>query len=192
MYKSFKRLFDIIFSFVLLVVLIMPMLILSLIIIIDNGFPVIFKSERIGQNERIFILYKFRGMKLSAPNNIATKHLNSKLYLTRIGRIIRRLSIDELPQLFNVLKGNMSFIGYRPLVTTELEIHELRKQKNIYDLKPGISGLAQVQKRDLADDHTKVYYDEEYLKKFSLWQDIKIVILTMVVIVFGHGYKEGT
>lgn len=191
MYKSFKRLFDIIFSFLMLVILIIPFLVVSLIIMIDDGFPVIFKSERIGQNEKVFILYKFRSMKRSAPNNVATKNLNSNLYLTRIGRIIRRLSIDELPQLFNVLKGDMSFIGYRPLVTTELDIHELRKQKNIYNLKPGISGLAQVQKRDLADDHTKVYYDEEYLNKFSLWQDLKIVILTIIVIVFGHGYREG-
>jgi O-antigen biosynthesis protein WbqP len=175
----------------MLVILIIPFLVVSLIIMIDDGFPVIFKSERIGQNEKVFILYKFRSMKRSAPNNVATKNLNSNLYLTRIGRIIRRLSIDELPQLFNVLKGDMSFIGYRPLVTTELDIHELRKQKNIYNLKPGISGLAQVQKRDLADDHTKVYYDEEYLNKFSLWQDLKIVILTIIVIVFGHGYREG-
>lgn len=154
--------------------------------------PVFFKQKRVGKNAHCFNIVKFRTMKSSAPKNVATGDLESpERYISKLGRFLRDTSIDELPQLINVARGEMGLIGPRPLVYTERQIRFLRRWYGIYQVKPGITGWAQVNGRDTVDVYDKVFYDREYVQKVSLLFDIKI-ILKSVAVVLGHcGVVDG-
>ena len=167
------------FSFLLLICLSPLFIIMILIIILDDGFPTLFRQKRIGQNNTHFWIYKFRTMKKDVPD-IAT-HLvkdGNSLY-TSIGPFLRKYSFDELPQLFNILKGDMIFIGPRPALYNQDDLIELRTQAGVHSLMPGVTGWAQVNGRDELSIPDKVKMDEYYLKNKSLWLNIKILFMTV-------------
>ena len=162
----------------------------ALAIIIDDGFPVFFRQRRIGINNDEFWIYKFRTMKKDTPD-IAT-HLvkEARDYNTVIGPILRKLSIDELPQLINIVKGEMVFVGPRPALYNQDNLIKLRTEKNIHNLKPGVTGWAQVNGRDELSIPEKVKLDEYYLQNKSFWLNIKILFMTGVQVLFPKGVSH--
>lgn len=191
-YAAFKRLLDILLSAVALILLSPLLLLTALAVRLDSKGPAIFRQKRVGKDGKVFRVYKFRSMSTEAPKNVATAELkNATEYITRVGKVLRRTSLDELPQLWNVLRGDMSLVGPRPLVVTEAYTHQLRHSFGVYQLRPGITGLAQTNGRDLVDDDKKVAMDREYLCHFSLWQDLKILFMTVYVVFTRKNYAEG-
>lgn len=186
-----KRLFDIIFSIVALVILALPMAVIAIIILATDGRPVVFRQERVGLGNKTFRIRKFRSMKVGTKN-VATKDLkNSDDCITPIGKVLRKTSLDELPQLINILEGTMSFVGPRPLIPQEEHIRKMRAEKNVYSVRPGVTGLAQVNGRDLVTEEQKVNWDAEYVQNQSLLLDIKIMFKTVAVVLRGEGFAEG-
>lgn len=187
----FKRSFDLIFSFLLLIFLLPLFFIVSLLIKIDSKGPVLFKQKRVGKKMNLFYIYKFRTMKLETPKNIPTdKMLNPNNWVTRIGNFLRKTSIDELPQLINVIKGEMSIVGPRPALWNQKELIQLREEIGVNELRPGITGLAQINGRDLLDLSQKVKLDFKYLKDLSILNDIKIIIKTIFYVINKRGFNE--
>ena len=180
MYSFFKRLLDIVLSLTALIVLAPLLLVLALLVKLDSPGPAFFKQKRVGRNEKLFDIYKFRSMYTSAPRDVATSELqNAESHITRVGRVLRKTSLDELPQLFNVLKGEMSLIGPRPLVPNEKDIHELRREKGAYRVRPGITGWAQVNGYRGDTSITKrIECDLYYIENWTLLLDFKILFLT--------------
>ena len=192
-YRFFKRFFDIVFSLFLLIALSPVLLIIAIIVKCDSKGCVIFKQKRMGKNGKPFYCYKFRSMKIDAPRECATSRLkNPEQYQTRVGRILRKTSLDELPQLWCVLIGTMSFIGYRPLVLTEEKCNEMRRKLNVFSFRPGISGYAQVLGRDDVHYKNKAILDAEYVKNASLWLDLKLMIQTVTVVLKRDGNNDNT
>ncbi|MCM3511386.1 sugar transferase [Carnobacterium inhibens] len=180
MYKKyFKRLFDILFSVILIIILSPVMVVTYILVMIFLGLPVIFKQERPGLNEKIFLIYKFKTM--NSNKDINGILLPDDTRLTTFGKIIRRLSLDELPQFFNVLKGDMSFIGPRPLLNEYLVLYN-EEQRKRHNVRPGITGWAQVNGRNSISWEEKFKLDEYYTENISLVLDIKIVWLTIMKI----------
>ena len=154
--------------------------------------PVFFLQKRVGKNAHCFNIIKFRTMKSSAPKNVATGDLaDPQIYISRLGRFLRDTSIDELPQLVNVVDGEMSLIGPRPLVYTEREIRFLRRWYGVYQVTPGITGWAQVNGRDTVDIYDKVYYDREYVQNVSLKFDLKVIWKSVLVVLGRKGVVDG-
>lgn len=154
--------------------------------------PIFFLQKRVGRNAHCFNIIKFRTMKSSAPKNVATGDLaDPQIYISRLGRFLRDTSIDELPQLVNVIKGDMSLIGPRPLVYTEREIRFLRRWYGVYQVTPGITGWAQVNGRDTVDIYDKVYYDREYVQNVSLKFDVKVIWKSVLVVLGRKGVVDG-
>ena len=191
-YLVFKRMIDIILSLVALLIIALPMLIVILIVYIDDPGNVIFTQYRVGMGGRRFKLYKLRTMWRDTPKYMSTSEVDDpNRYITRVGHILRRLSIDELPQLINVLKGDMSIVGPRPLISDEHEIHDLRMKFGVYKIRPGLTGLAQTHGRDMITPADKVRWDVRYLEEFGLWTDVKIVLSTVPKLIGGYGFAEG-
>ncbi len=187
-YLYLKRILDIFFSAVLLVLLFIPMLILGVAVAATSKGGAIFKQPRIGLNGEIFICYKFRTMYTSAPKNRPTAEFDdAEKYITPIGRFLRKSSLDELPQLINVLKGDMSLVGPRPLIQEEAELHYLRKRCGVYNLRPGITGLAQINGRDMLSSTEKARLDARYSRHPSLPADTRIILKTVGGTVLGRG-----
>lgn len=154
--------------------------------------PIFFLQKRVGKNAHCFNIIKFRTMKSSAPKNVATGDLaDPQIYISRLGRFLRDTSIDELPQLANVVNGDMSLIGPRPLVYTEREIRFLRRWYGVYQVTPGITGWAQVNGRDTVDIYDKVYYDREYVQNVSLKFDLKVIWKSVLVVLGRKGVVDG-
>lgn len=154
--------------------------------------PIFFLQKRVGKNAHCFNIIKFRTMKSSAPRNVATGDLDDpQIYISRLGRFLRDTSIDELPQLVNVVNGDMSLIGPRPLVYTEREIRFLRRWYGVYQVTPGITGWAQVNGRDTVDIYDKVYYDREYVQNVSLKFDLKVIWKSVLVVLGRKGVVDG-
>ena len=154
--------------------------------------PVFFLQKRVGKNAHCFNIIKFRTMKSSAPKNVATGDLaDPQKYISRLWRFLRDTSIDELPQFVNVVKGEMSLIGPRPLVYTEREIRFLRRWYGVYQVTPGITGWAQVNGRDTVDIYDKVYYDREYVQNVSLKFDLKVIWKSVLVVLGRKGVVDG-
>ena len=154
--------------------------------------PVFFLQKRVGKNAHCFNIIKFRTMKSSAPKNVATGDLaDPQIYISRLGRFLRDTSIDELPQLVNVVNGDMSLIGPRPLVYTGREIRFLRRWYGVYQVTPGITGWAQVNGRDTVDIYDKVYYDREYVQNVSLKFDLKVIWKSVLVVLGRKGVVDG-
>lgn len=187
-----KRGLDLVFAVLLVICLSPIMLGLAIWIKLDSKGPVLFRQERVGRNGEPFKIYKFRSMSDDAPHQMATSEFDSALsYITRSGRIMRKLSLDELPQLFNVIKGEMSFIGPRPLIAKEEYVLQLRRANGAEDVTPGITGLAQVRGRDEVTDDQKAAYDGEYAKDLSFKEDCSILFKTVADVVQGRGVYDG-
>lgn len=185
--KFFKRFFDIVFSLVGLIVLSPLLVIIYLLVIIFLGFPGIFKQERLGKDEKVFMLYKFRTM--TNKKDKKGRLLPDEKRLTKFGRILRSTSIDELPELFNILKGDMSFIGPRPLLVEYLPYYT-KKERHRHDVRPGLTGLAQVNGRNLLGWDKRLAKDLEYVNNVTFGQDVKIVFFTIGVVFGGYGVSD--
>ena len=192
MYKNFfKRMMDIVLSVVGILVLLLPMLIISLIVCIDSPGPALFRQVRVGRGGKEFFMLKFRTMKMSAPHDTPTDKLDGAgTYVTRVGHFLRRSSLDELPQLFNILCGQMSFIGPRPVLPSQTELLSMREQNGASLLRPGLSGLAQINGRDLIDDTKKAQLDGEYAQRISFTLDVKCFLGTIKCVLSGEGFCD--
>lgn len=192
-YLRYKRWFDVVISAMALVVLAVPFLLVALLQKLSSpAEPVFFRQKRVGQNSHVFYITKFRTMKSTAPKYSATGELhNADAYITRMGRFLRDTSIDELPQLFNVLAGDMSLIGPRPLIRQERSVHYLRRYYGVDQLKPGITGWAQINGRDLLNDYDKVFFDREYLMHVSAAFDAKVFFDSVLKVLGRKDIKEG-
>jgi O-antigen biosynthesis protein WbqP len=178
-----KLLFDLFLGFLVLVLLLIPMVVLAIIIRLTSKGPSFFWSDRVGKHNKIFKMPKFRSMLIDTP--IVATHLldNPDSYLSPIGRLLRRSSFDELPQLLSVLKGDMSFVGPRPALYNQYDLINLRSEKGVDKLLPGITGWAQVNGRDDLSISDKVVLDVEYLNRKSFLFDIKILWMTVLKVV---------
>lgn len=191
-----KRIFDIILSLLLIIILSPLLIIIALIVRIESHGPAIFKQKRMGQYRKDFIIYKFRTMYHHTPKNKASRDLdNREDYITSFGNFLRVTSLDELPQLFNIIKGEMSFVGPRPLILAEKEFHQARKNKGVYKAKPGVTGYAQINGRDHVSFKEKIELDQYYVENQSLWLDLKIIIKTGIKVlkredIFEHQEKD--
>lgn len=191
-YKITKRIADIVLSVIGLIVFLIPFGIIAILIYLDNPGKIFFAQKRVGGDGELFYIYKFRTMRSDTPAYLSTAQLKDPdQYLTRFGRILRQLSIDELPQFVNVIRGDMSLIGPRPLIPEEEDIHQLRMLNNVYSVRPGITGLAQINGRDLTAPEDKVYWDALYVRDCSLRLDLKILFSTIPQILTGKGVVEG-
>lgn len=191
-YRILKRFLDIVFSSLLLFFLFIPMMVIGIIIRITSDGKAIFRQERIGRNEKPFVCLKFRTMYVTAPRDCPTAQFSdAQRYITGIGKFLRRTSLDELPQLWNVLVGEMSLVGPRPLIPCESKIHEFRKRGGVYDIRPGITGLAQINGRDILDDKQKARLDIRYSKNMKLSTDVRIIMRTIGRAVTGDGITFG-
>lgn len=185
--KYIKRALDIIFSFILIVILSPLLLVIAILVKINLGSPVLFKQSRPGLNERIFTIYKFRTMTDERDEN--GKLLPDHVRLTRFGRALRNSSLDELPELLNVLKGGMSFIGPRPLLVEYMPLYN-EQQRRRHEVRPGISGLAQVSGRNAITWEEKFKYDIEYVEKISFLLDLKIFVKTIFRVLKREGINS--
>ena len=186
-----KRLFDITVSFVLIIALLPVFLILSLVVLIDAGHPVIFKQYRVGKDNKLFYVYKFRTMKVDTRNTSTEDLTEAESCITKSGRILRKTSLDEIPQLFNVLTGKMSFVGPRPLIPEEKEIRNLRKEYGVYAVRPGITGWAQVNGRDELEIDVKARLDGEYVRNLTFKMDATCFLMTIGNVLKQKGVVEG-
>ena len=179
-----------IFALFLLVILIPIFLILAFFILIEDGFPVFFTQKRVGVNYSLFKIYKFRSMKRNTPN-VATHLLtNPETYLLKIGKFIRKTSLDELPNLINIIKGEMVFVGPRPALYNQDDLMTLRGATGVDKLKPGITGWAQINGRDDISIEKKVELEQEYMNKRSTLFDIEIIIKTFTNVLFSKGVSH--
>lgn len=191
-YLLFKRLFDILFSFFAILLLSPLFFVVSVLVIIDTkGFP-IFRQKRIGKNNKEFLILKFRSMNVKTPRDVPTHLLeNPDQYLSKFGKWIRKSSIDELPQLFNIFIGQMSFIGPRPALWNQLDLITGRTNNNVHKIKPGLSGYAQTHGRDDISIDKKVELDTYYYNHFNIWLDIKIVFISIINALTSKDVIEG-
>ena len=186
-----QRFFDFLISSILLVFLSPIFLVVAIFIKLNSKGPVFFVQDRIGKNNDIFKLYKFRTMKVGTPNLATDKLGNAQSYLTAVGKALRKTSLDELPQLINIIKGDMTFVGPRPALYNQYNLKELRTKAGVHVLLPGITGWAQINGRDHNDDAQKTELDRYYLEHKSFILDIKIVVMTVFKVLRAEGVIEG-
>jgi O-antigen biosynthesis protein WbqP len=192
LYSAFKRFYDTFGAFIGLILLSPIFLSLIILIKLDSKGPIFFKQKRIGRHKKHFNILKFRTMKIDTPKDTPTHLLkNPDQYITRLGRFLRKSSLDELPQIINILKGNMSIIGPRPALWNQYDLIEERDKYNVHKLYPGITGYAQIKGRDKLPILDKAKLDGYYVKHISLWLDIKIFILTFISVFRSDGVIEG-
>jgi O-antigen biosynthesis protein WbqP len=178
------------FALSLLIVLSPIFLLVSLAILIEDGLPVFFSQKRVGINYTFFNIYKFRSMKKNTPN-VATNLLeNPAQYLLKIGGLLRKLSLDELPNLINIIKGEMVFVGPRPALYNQDDLMVLRVATGVDKLKPGITGWAQINGRDDITIEKKVQLEQEYMNKRSTFFDFEIIIKTFTNVLFSKGVSH--
>ena len=185
-----KRIFDIVLDIMLLIVFFFPMLIIALLVKITSKGSVLYWSNRVGKNNRVFKMPKFRTMYVNTPA-VATHLLtNPDKHCTHVGKFLRKSSLDELPQLYSVLKGDMSFVGPRPALFNQDDLIELRTEKGIHNLIPGITGWAQINGRDDLPIPEKVDLDDYYLKHRSFMFDLKTLLITLFSVIKSQGVKH--
>ncbi|TVV28272.1 sugar transferase [Weissella cibaria] len=188
MYKKyFKRFFDVAFGILFLVVVMIPGIVIAVLIKLTSKGPVFFVQDRFGQHSKKFRIYKFRTMAVGTPSVANQDFTNIDSYITPIGKILRATSLDELPQIINILHGEMSFIGPRPLASTDIEVVEIRKTSGADQVRPGITGLAQVKGRNLITNEDKARFDFEYSTNVSLWLDVTIIFRTATSVILRSG-----
>lgn len=182
--------FNRIVALVLLIIFFPIILLISLFILIEDGFPIFFTQKRVGVNYSFFLIYKFRSMKKNTPN-VATHLLtNPDQYLLKIGKFIRKTSLDELPNLINILRGEMVFVGPRPALYNQDDLMTFRVATGVSKLKPGITGWAQINGRDELSIAKKVQLEQEYLYKKSFLFDVEIIIKTFTNVLFSKGVSH--
>ena len=175
------------FALIILIIFSPLFILVGLAIFIEDGFPIFFKQNRVGVNYSFFSIYKFRSMKKNTPN-VATHLLtNPDQYLLKMGKFIRKTSLDELPNLINIVKGEMVFVGPRPALYNQDDLMALRVAAGVDKLIPGITGWAQINGRDEISIEAKVALEKEYLKRKSFFFDISIVFKTFTNVLFGKG-----
>ncbi len=194
MYREYgKRIEDVSIALAALVILGLPMLLVAAAIRLTSKGPALFRQKRFGKDKQLFTVYKFRTMSTKAPKNMPTNSFtNADSYITPLGGVLRKLSIDELPQLLNVIKGEMSIVGPRPVIKTEKKLIDLRQKYQANSVKPGITGWAQVNGRDDLDDQRKAEMDGEYVQQLSFLTDVKIMIKTIGAVLMMSGHTEGS
>lgn len=191
-YLIFKRIIDFILSLLALILLSSVFLIISILIKTQSEGPIFFKQKRIGKDKKLFNILKFRTMKIDTPKDTPTHLLkNPDQYITKIGKFLRKTSLDELPQIINILKGEMSIIGPRPALWNQYDLIEERDMYNVNTILPGLTGLAQINGRDELEIQDKVKYDKEYKDKISFILDIKIFFKTILNVFKSDGVIEG-
>jgi O-antigen biosynthesis protein WbqP len=178
-----KRLFDISLSLCLVLVLLLPILVIAVLVRLTSKGTALYWSDRVGRYNRIFRMPKFRTMRINTPAVATHLMQNPDEYLTSIGPFLRKSSLDELPQLWSVLKGNMSFVGPRPALFNQDDLTALRTEKGVHRLIPGITGWAQINGRDDIPIPAKVDFDEYYLKNMSFFFDFKILLMTFIKVI---------
>lgn len=193
MYQKFgKRFLDIVLSGCLIIGLAPLYLILALAIKIDDPGPVFFRQKRVGIHKTYFQIMKFRTMKMDAPKNVPTHLLeNPEQYITRVGKVMRKFSLDELPQIFQIFTGEMSFIGPRPALWNQFDLIEERDKYGANDVRPGLTGWAQINGRDELPIHVKAWFDGEYVNKISFLFDCKCFFGTILSVLRSDGVVEG-
>jgi O-antigen biosynthesis protein WbqP len=186
--KYFKPVLDFVFALLVLIILSPLFLVVSIAIKIDSRGPVFFRQKRIGRNKEEFYIFKFRTMKIETPRDIPT-HLmkDSNSYITKIGRYLRKTSIDEVPQLINILKGEISFIGPRPALWNQFDLIRERDKYFVNKLYPGITGWAQVNGRDELSIEDKAKFDREYVNKIGICFEVKIFFKTVAGVLYSKG-----
>lgn len=189
--KIIKRVFDVFGSIALLIVLFPVMLAICIANFFEKDTSIFFSHERRGRGGKPFIIYKFQTMRNYTPNCATSELENPDQYITKVGAFLRKTSLDELPQLVNILRGDMSFVGPRPLISSEMRAHRLRLEAGVYEFRPGLTGWAQVNGRDDLNVVKKVKLDKEYVERFSLLFDLKILIKSVKVVLLREGYQEG-
>ena len=185
-----KRCFDLVLALIASFILVLPITVIALFLLMTSEGTVFYWSNRVGQNNKNFRMPKFRTMKVGAP--IIASHLlnDSKQYITTVGVFLRKTSLDELPQLWNIIKGDMSFVGPRPALFNQDDLIKLRTEKGIHTLVPGLSGWAQVNGRDELSMSFKVDLDLEYVERQSICFDMYVLWLTFLRIVSGEGVSH--
>jgi len=192
MYLRIKRVFDFSFSFIGLILLAPIFFMIILAIKIDSRGPLLFTQERIGINKTYFKILKFRTMRVDTPKDTPTHLLKDpEQYITRVGKILRRTSLDELPQLWNILAGQMSIVGPRPALWNQYDLIEEREKYGANDILPGLTGWAQINGRDELPITIKAKLDGEYVQKVSLFMDAKCFFLTIIRVIASDGVVEG-
>lgn len=191
-YIIIKNILDFILSLLALIILLPFFFIFAIIIKLESKGPVFFKQKRIGKDKKNFYIYKFRTMRTDTPKDMPTHMLkNADSYITKSGKIFRKTSIDELPQIINILKGQMSIIGPRPALWNQEDLIEERDKYNVNSIRPGLTGWAQVNGRDELEIPIKAKFDGEYVEKMSFLFDIKIFFKTIIKVFKHDGVVEG-
>ncbi|WP_284643847.1 sugar transferase [Paenibacillus silviterrae] len=183
MYFFYKRCLDVTLASIAIIISAPILLIICLVIKFESTGPILFKQRRIGKEGKQFNIYKFRSMKVDTPNLATDKLNNPETYITKVGKLLRKTSLDELPQLINILKGDMSIVGPRPALYNQYELIATREKYGINKIRPGLTGYAQIMGRDFITDDQKVAYDKYYLDNMSIKFDFKICILTFIKVV---------
>lgn len=190
--KGLKRVFDFLLSLVGIVVLSPLLLILILAIKIDSRGPVVFTQKRLGKNKKPFNIYKFRTMKIETPKEMPTHLLeNPDFFITKVGKFLRKTSLDELPQLFNIIKGDMAVIGPRPALWNQVDLIEERDKYGANDIRPGLTGWAQINGRDELEIDYKAQLDGYYVERESFLMDVKCFFGTILTVFKSDGVLEG-
>ena len=192
MYLKLKRLFDVVLSLFALIILSPLFLVLIVAIKLDSPGPILFKQKRVGIHKTHFNILKFRTMRIDTPKDTPTHLLeNPQQWITKVGRFLRKTSLDELPQIINILKGDMSIVGPRPALWNQYDLIDERDKYGANDVPVGLTGWAQINGRDELEIPLKAQLDGEYVKKMSLMMDIRCIVLTALKIVRSEGVVEG-
>lgn len=191
-YVVIKRIIDFFLSLIALILLSPILLIIAIIIKTDSKGPVLFKQKRIGKNKREFYILKYRTMRSDTPKDMPT-HLfkNSESYITKSGKFLRSTSLDELPQLINIIKGEMSIIGPRPALWNQFDLIKERDKYGANDITPGLTGWAQINGRDTVSIEDKAFYDGEYVKKYGFKMDLMVFFKTILLVLSRRDVVEG-
>lgn len=190
--KYMKRGIDCILSLIGLIILSPILLIIAVIIKVTSPGPILFRQERVGKNNEHFRIMKFRTMRIDTPKDCPTHLLeNPDQYITKIGHILRKTSLDELPQLWNIFIGDMAVIGPRPSLPNQYDLNELRDQNGASAVRPGLTGLAQISGRDELEISVKAALDGEYVKNITFFMDLKLFLGTFISVLRSDGVKEG-
>lgn len=191
-YSKIKRAIDFILSLMGIVILLPVLLLIAIAIKIDSKGGILFKQKRVGINKKHFQIYKFRTMRTDTPKDMPTHMFtDSQSYITKVGGFLRKTSLDELPQLFNILKGDMAIVGPRPALWNQYDLIDERDKYDANDILPGLTGWAQVNGRDELPISVKAKLDGEYVEKMSFGFDVKCLVLTVKNVLDGSGVVEG-
>lgn len=191
--KYIKRLIDLLLSLIILFSLSWLFIIIAMVIKLTSRGNIIYKQRRVGIHKSEFYIFKFRTMNIDTPGDVPTHLLNNPdRYLTKIGKLLRKSSLDELPQLFNIIKGDMSLVGPRPSLWNQYDLIEEREKYNANSIRPGLTGWAQINGRDELSINLKAYYDGEYLKRVNFTFDALCLFKTILCIIKREGIKEGS